>query len=88
MITAGISELRAHLSRYLRAVRRGETITVLNRKTAIAKIVPVDTPGLRVRKPASNSLHNVPLPPPLDLSIDALELLLEERHTWHSSNSE
>ena len=49
-----IAELKARLSEYLRAVRRGEWITVIDRETPVAKIVPVprDGPELRVGKPA------------------------------------
>jgi prevent-host-death family protein len=77
-----IAELKARLSEYLRAVRRGETIAVLDRDTPIAQIVPVrDRTALRVRKPAPNSPppNRVPLPKPLKLSIDVVDLLLEER---------
>lgn len=79
MKTVGVAELKARLSEYLRAVRRGDTVTVLDRETPIAKIVPVDAPGLRVRKPTGNSLQKVALPPPLDLKIDVVDLLMEER---------
>ena len=48
-----IAELKARLSEYLRAVRRGETIAVLDRETPVAEIVPIrDRTTLRVRKPA------------------------------------
>jgi len=77
-----IAELKARLSEYLRAVRRGETIAVLDRETPVAQIVPVRvTSALRVRKPApeSTSLNRVPVPKPTKHSIDAAQLLLEER---------
>ena len=48
----GTAELKARLSEYPRAVRRGETIAVLDRNTPVAEIVPVgDRGALRVRKP-------------------------------------
>ncbi|MBN1417754.1 MAG: type II toxin-antitoxin system prevent-host-death family antitoxin [Planctomycetes bacterium] len=34
-----IAQLKARLSAYLDAVRRGETVTILDRKTPIARIV-------------------------------------------------
>ena len=77
-----IAELKAKLSEYLRAVRRGETITVLDRDTPVAQIVPVRTPSaLRVRKPAPGSPppNRIPLPKPTKLPIDVVQLLLEER---------
>ena len=77
-----IAELKAKLSEYLRAVRRGETIAVLDRETPVAQIVPVRAhAGLRVRKPAPGSppLNRVPLPKPANLPIDVVQLLLEQR---------
>jgi len=77
-----IAELKARLSEYLRAVRRGETIAVLDRETPVAQIVPVrDRTALRVRKPAPGARrpNQIPLPKPLKLDIDVVQLLLEER---------
>jgi prevent-host-death family protein len=77
-----IAELKSRLSEYLRAVRRGETIAVLDRETPIAHIVPVrDRPALRIRKPAPGTPppNRVKRPKPLKLKIDVVDLLLEER---------
>jgi prevent-host-death family protein len=77
-----IAELKARLSEYLRAVRRGETIAVLDRETPIAQIIPVrDRSALRVRKPAPGTppLNRVRLPRPAKLNVDVVQLLLEER---------
>src|SRR5207302_1156011 len=77
-----IAELKAKLSEYLRAVRRGETIAVLDRETPIAQIMPVRaSSALRVRKPAPGSPppNRVPLPKPAKLPVDIVQLLLEER---------
>jgi prevent-host-death family protein len=77
-----IADLKARLSEYLRAVRRGETIVVLDRDTPIAQIVQVrEQPALRVRKPASGAppLNRVRRPKPAKLNIDIVKLLLEER---------
>src|SRR4029079_15332563 len=41
MKSVRIAELKSRLSEYLRAVRRGETIAVLDRETPVAQIVPV-----------------------------------------------
>jgi len=81
MKQVGIAELKSRLSEYLRAVRRGESVTILDRDTPIAKMVPIHSVGLRVRKPSKGALppNRVPLPPPLKLEIDIVELLLEER---------
>jgi len=41
MKTASISELKAHLSRYLRDVRRGNEVEVLDRGVPVARLVPL-----------------------------------------------
>jgi prevent-host-death family protein len=76
-----IADLKARLSEYLRAVRRGDTVTVLDRDTPIAQIVPIRRPGLRVQKPKPDALppNRVPLPAALRLELDVIKLLLEER---------
>lgn len=38
---AGIRELKAHLSAYLRRVKAGETIVITERGTPVGRIVPV-----------------------------------------------
>ena len=78
-----IAELKSRLSEYLRKVRSGRTLTVLDRDTPIARIVPYSEAGaaLTVRAPPRGTpkLQRVPLPSPLRLKRDAVELLLEER---------
>ena len=78
----GIANLKSRLSEYLRAVRRGESITVLDRQTPVAQIVPVrEQFTLRVRMPAPGTPppNRVPLPKPARLNVDVVQLLLEER---------
>jgi prevent-host-death family protein len=77
-----IAELKARLSEYLRAVRGGETIAVLDRDTPIAQLVPIrDRSALRVRKPSPGTPppNRVRLPKPAKLNLDVVQLLLEER---------
>jgi prevent-host-death family protein len=77
-----ISTLKARLSEYLRRVRRGHIVTVLDRDRPVARIVPYEEPAaLRVREPAGRvaRLGDVPLPPPMALDLDVVDLLLEER---------
>lgn len=52
MGTAKVSELKAKLSGYLAQVRGGEAVTVCNRKTRIARLVPIDENpgGIQVRE--------------------------------------
>lgn len=53
MKRVGIAELKSRLRQYLPAARRGETISVLDRETPVAQIVPVRRKSaLRIRKPA------------------------------------
>ncbi|MBV9612496.1 MAG: type II toxin-antitoxin system prevent-host-death family antitoxin [Acidobacteriaceae bacterium] len=82
MRQVGIAELKSRLSEYLRAVRRGETISVLDRETPVAQIVPVgQKSALRIRKPAPGTPppNRVQLPKPVALKLDIVELLMEER---------
>jgi antitoxin (DNA-binding transcriptional repressor) of toxin-antitoxin stability system len=77
-----IADLKANLSRHLHYVRRGHVVTVLDRETAVAQLVPYQqAEALRVRLPLGHhrAPHQVPLPPPLKLDLDPLELLREER---------
>jgi len=77
-----IAELKARLSEYLREVRGGATISILDRQTPIAHIVPVrERSALRVRKPAQGTPppNRVRLAKPAKLSLDVVQLLLEER---------
>ena len=48
-----IADLKARLSEYLRAVRAGESIAVLDRDTPIAQLIPIrESRALRIQKPA------------------------------------
>jgi prevent-host-death family protein len=55
MRTARVAELKARLSEYLRVVRGGQTVTVLDRQTPIARIVPYvdDATVPKVRLPVA-----------------------------------
>jgi len=84
MKQVGIAELKSKLSEFLRIVQGGESIAVLDRNRAVAHIVPIlERPGLRIRKPASDSPkpNKVSLPEPTHQKFDVLELLLEERQS-------
>ena len=83
MKTVGVAELKSKLSEYLGRARRGHAITVLDRQTPIARIVPYEpgTPSLSIRRPAPGAprLGRIALPPPLEVRVDVLTLLQEER---------
>jgi prevent-host-death family protein len=81
--TVRIAELKSRLSEYLRRVRRGQSITVLERDTPVARLEPIsaDTTRLVVREPTAGAPRPraVRLPPPLKTKRDILALLAEER---------
>lgn len=85
MNTVKIAELKSHLSEHLRQVKRGHTLIILDRNTPIARVIPYADDAqaglLQIREPLPQSpkLHQIPLPPPLRLRKDIVELLLEER---------
>ena len=84
MRQVGIAELKSRLSEFLRIVRGGESIAVLDRNRAVAQIVPIrERTGLRIRKPATDSPkpNKVSLPKASTQKIDVVQLLLEERQS-------
>jgi prevent-host-death family protein len=78
MSTVGIADLKARLSEHLRSVRSGGTLTVLDRDTPIARIVPYAAQPLEVRK-AKRHLRDVRLPPKPAKRTDSVTLLVEDR---------
>jgi len=89
MSTVSISELKANLSRYLREVRRGGEVQVLDRGAPVARLVPAaatDDEGVRERligisplRPGDGSAATVLDHPPLVLSVSVSEALNEDR---------
>ena len=74
-----IADLKARLSEHLRAVRRGRTLTVLDRDTPIARLVPYDeSEPFRVRS-ATRKPRDLALPPPPAAPTDSLAVLLRDR---------
>lgn len=78
MKTVGIAELKSRLSEHLRSVRKGRTLTVLDRDTPIARIVPYSAEPLEVRK-AIRRLRDLELPPPPASATDSVATLLDDR---------
>jgi len=83
MKSVGIAELKSRLSEHLRGVRRGEPLTVLDRNTPVATIVPYEAgpAALVVRRPLPGApqLRAVRLPPRLVSKRDIVDLLLADR---------
>jgi prevent-host-death family protein len=77
-----VADLKARLSEHLRYVRRGHSLTVLDRDTPIARVVPIEaTTALTVRAGTGTRLGAVPLPPPIRLRVDPVALLLQDRQS-------
>lgn len=73
-----IAELKARLSEHLRTVRNGGTLTVLDRDTPIARIVPYAAQSLEIRK-ARRRLRDLKLPPKPAKRTDSVALIVEDR---------
>jgi len=78
MRTVRIAELRARLSEHLRSVRNGGTLTVLDRHTPIARIVPYASQHLDIRK-AKKRLRDLKLPAKLARRTDGVAILVQDR---------
>jgi prevent-host-death family protein len=73
-----IADLKARLSEHLRSVRNGGTITVLDRDTPVARIIPVAAPSLEIRK-AKRRLGDLKLPPRPSTRTDSTAALVGDR---------
>jgi antitoxin (DNA-binding transcriptional repressor) of toxin-antitoxin stability system len=78
MKRVGIADLKARLSQHLKWVKRGRSLTVLERDTPIARIVPYAVEPVEIRR-AIRRVSELRLPPPLPTSTNSLAVLLEDR---------
>jgi len=78
MTEVRIADLKARLSEHLRAVRNGGTLTVLDRDTPVARIIPFVAPSLEIRK-AKRPLRDLKLPARPAKRTDSTAVLLEDR---------
>ena len=79
MKKVGIADLKAHLSQHLRHVRGGRTLTVVDRDTPIAQIIPYGAESpLEVRLATRRPADLPPATPPAR-ATDSLSVLLEDR---------
>ncbi len=74
-----IADLKARLSEHLRAVRNGGTVTVLDRDTPVARIVPYAPQPLEIRR-AKRRLADLKLPPKPAKRTDSVAILTDDRH--------
>ena len=83
MDTVTVAELKAKLSYYLREVREGRSFTVLSRDIPVATLGPYDPVGddeLEITEPTEDpALWGQIDLPPLLLSRDIAEILIEQR---------
>jgi len=80
--TVKVAELKAKLSAYLRAARRGQAVTVCDRDTPVARLIPYDSAVSALpSRPATRPWGSTKLPPPLARPIDSLAALLDERQS-------
>lgn len=86
--TASVSELKANLSRYLREVRRGGEVQVLDRGAPVARLVPpAADPGRErerlvaggVLRPGRGNAAALLENPPVALPVSLLRALDEDR---------
>ncbi len=88
MSTVSVSELKANLSRYLREVRRGGEVQVLDRGTPVARLTaPTEPPvgtrqrlvGMGLLRPGSGNSAAILDQAPLELQTSISEALDEDR---------
>ena len=82
MKQTNVSGLKAHLSAFLAAVRNGETVEVYDRRTPIARLVPVGETAedLSITEPTRPLTAPGKITPPrLRRRINAVRLLRESR---------
>jgi antitoxin (DNA-binding transcriptional repressor) of toxin-antitoxin stability system len=78
MYAVRIADLKSRLSEHLRLVRKGRTLTVLDRDTPIARIVPYADEPIEVRR-ATKRLKDVKAPRRSAAATDSLSVLLDDR---------
>jgi antitoxin (DNA-binding transcriptional repressor) of toxin-antitoxin stability system len=78
MPTVRIAQLKSRLSEHLRSVRKGRTLTVLDRDTPIARIVPYAADLIEVRR-ATRRPRDLKPPRPPASPTDSLSVLLDDR---------
>lgn len=74
----GIAELKARLSEHLKAVRKGRTLTVFDRDTPVARIIPYAMDPLEIRR-ATRRPRDLKLPRRPVKRTDSLAVLLDDR---------
>ena len=88
MTTVSITDLKANLSRYIREVRHGGEIQVLDRGTPVARLTPPLASGDNLRnsliragllRPGKGRASAILEEPPLELPVGLSAAITEER---------
>lgn len=79
MTRVGIAELKAHLSKHLRAVKKGEQVIVLDHEKPVAVISPYQEAPRLTARPPRRPLHSTKLPTKPLGTGDAVADLVEDR---------
>ncbi len=72
--TVNVAKLKNDLSKYLRLTKAGKEVVVLEHKTPIAKLVPIDS---------ADSITCIPAPTSPRI-LEEFERLLHRRRSWQS----
>ena len=92
MTRVSVSELKANLSKYLREVRRGGEVQVLDRGVPVARLTAVTAAGAEsdderrqrlikegILRPGTGDARRILDKPPVAVGASVLEALLEDR---------
>jgi prevent-host-death family protein len=81
MKSVGVAELKNNLSRHLRQVEAGEVFEITDHDRPIARLVPIESKGRLVVRPAPKPFEEIrdKVYAPLNLPFTSLELLREDR---------
>jgi len=78
-----MADFKAHLSRYIRGVRQGHPLTLLDRQTPVAQVVPYsEKPGKLAVRPITRKPNQVRLPAPLGKRLDVVRYAAQERQRY------
>lgn len=78
MKTVGIADLKARLSEHLQAVRKGRSVTVVDRRTPVARLVPYVSEPLEIRH-ATRRPQSIKLAGRPERATDSLTVILDDR---------
>lgn len=82
-ISIQMADFKAHLSQYIRSVRQGHPLTLLDRQTPVAQVIPYsEKPGKLTVRPPTRQPNQVIFPEPLGKQVDVIRYAAEERQRY------